>query len=202
MLGDAGVESFGDASTRWIARRRSSLLDGPSKIFSSWADTWTIVAGTAGAVFALFPRRAWRSAMTLLVALVVEISAFLSVTYVVDRARPDVEPLSSVPSTGSWPSGHIAAAIVLYGGLALIAWPLVQRRWVRVTAAAVGGVPIPLAVGWSRWYRGLHHPTDLLGGVLLGCVALYVGVLVARRLFPDESAGRAEPAVAVQEARR
>lgn len=183
---DVGIESFDDASTVWIERRRTSVLDGLSGVFSAWADTWTIIGGAVGAVCAMVPARLWHRAATLVSALLVEISVFMSVTYVVDRDRPEVEQLSSVPSTGSWPSGHIAAAIVLYGGLALLARPLIRRHWVRVTAAVAGGVVVPLAVGWARWYRGLHHPTDLLAGALLGVAALVVGVLAARRLFPDD----------------
>ena len=41
-------------------------------------------------------------------------------------------------------------------------------------------VAIPLIVGVSRMYRGMHHPLDTLAGVLVGIAALALVVFVAR----------------------
>ena len=42
------------------------------------------------------------------------------------------------------------------------------------------GVAIPVFVGWSRAYRGMHHFSDVVAGVLLGVGVLVVLVFAAR----------------------
>jgi len=51
---------------------------------------------------------------------------------------------------------------------------------------AIAAIVVPVAVGLGRMYRGMHHPTDVLAGALLGIAALTVAVLVVRRWNADE----------------
>jgi membrane-associated phospholipid phosphatase len=73
----------------------------------------------------------------------------------------------------------VAASIAVYIGLAL----LVTSRW-RSTglrmAVWVIALAIPPLVALSRMYRGMHHPTDTLAGLLLGIGALCFALLAAR----------------------
>jgi membrane-associated phospholipid phosphatase len=39
---------------------------------------------------------------------------------------------------------------------------------------------IPVYVAFARMYRGMHHPLDLLGGVVIGIAAITSMVLVSR----------------------
>lgn len=75
--------------------------------------------------------------------------------------------------TSSFPSGHIAATICLYTAIAVLVMARTDRwwRWLSVVLAVV----MPLGVATSRMYRGMHHPTDFLGAILLG--ALWIGLL-------------------------
>jgi membrane-associated phospholipid phosphatase len=97
--------------------------------------------------------------------------------------------LGSVPGTGSFPSGHVAAAIVLYGYLAFLLRTLAAPRLAPVAAllwtvvAAVAAV----AVGWARMYRGIHHPLDVLAGAAM-CTVLLVVFVISLRLSQEESA--------------
>ncbi len=69
------------------------------------------------------------------------------------------------------PSGHAQNAVVIWGGLA-------ARR--RSRLAWIGAVCIALLIGLSRIYRGVHFPTDVLGGWLIGAVLLVLGLTFAR----------------------
>jgi membrane-associated phospholipid phosphatase len=104
------------------------------------------------------------------------------VTQTVHRPRPPVPELDVAPPTSSFPSGHTAAALALYGGIAiLLLWIYGRRRATRVTAVVL--FCIPVAVGLSRLYRGMHYPTDVLMGALMGGLWLLV---VITTLLPRE----------------
>ena len=139
----------------------------------------------------LLAGRLRRQVTVLAVGLVLELSVFLSTTYVVHRPRPDVDALDSVPATASFPSGHMAASVVLYGGLALIGSSLVSvrsvRRWLLVAAGLMA-----LGVGFSRVYRGLHHPSDIVAGGAFGLACLAAAVLAAQFL-PAGAGGGPRP---------
>ena len=83
-----------------------------------------------------------------------------------------------VPTTSSYPSGHTAAAVVLYGSIALFVCASDRSRWLQWLAIA-GAVVMPVAVATSRVYRGMHHPLDVLCGVLMGVMALMVTCVAA-----------------------
>jgi len=71
---------------------------------------------------------------------------------------------------GGFPSGHTQGAVVVWGYLAYcLRNPLM---WV-VTALLMIGIPL------SRVYLGVHFPTDLLGGYILGAVMLAVYIRLA-----------------------
>ena len=64
---------------------------------------------------------------------------------------------------GGLPSGHTQSAVVVWGYLA----SQFRRRWLWVIAGF-----LMIAIPLSRLYLGVHFPTDLLGGYILGAVLL------------------------------
>ena len=140
--------------------------------------------------------RRWREAVLLVLAVAGEAAIFVCITAVVDRERPDVMHLDEAPPTSSFPSGHTGAAVALYGGLAVIAWLAAAPAVVRVLSTVIA-VLLPLAVGLSRMYRGMHHLTDVLGGVALGGIWLCVVTLVIVAATRERAApGRHGPVLA------
>jgi membrane-associated phospholipid phosphatase len=117
--------------------------------------------------FAAFAWRRWREPMLVAVAVAGEVLIFLLVTMLVDRKRPPVSHLDEAPPTSSFPSGHTAASIVLWGALAVLANERARSALVRNLFLVLAFV-MPLLVASSRLYRGMHFLTDVLGGVLLG----------------------------------
>jgi membrane-associated phospholipid phosphatase len=107
---------------------------------------------------------------------------FYSVTATVHRPRPPVIRLDAAPPTSSFPSGHTAAAVALYGCIAiLVLWIYGRRPATRVAAIVLCCVPV--VVGVSRVYRGMHYPTDVLAGALVGGLWL---LLVMTTLLPRQ----------------
>jgi len=97
---------------------------------------------------------------------------------VLHRARPEYLRLAA--ATGySFPSGHALEATCLYGALALALWPLVRRPWQRVGLVALATL-MPLSIGLSRVYLGVHYPSDVLGGWVGGLLWLAATRLAVR----------------------
>lgn len=172
ILLDGPVGRWDQAVDRWFFVHRVATLDALTAWGSRIGDTAAIVGvATVAAVILAIARL--RTYIAFIVgALVLEVTTFVTTTFVIDRERPTVPHLDEGPPTSSFPSGHVAASIVLYVGLALIITSLVRSRLVRVGVWIVA-IALPIFVGYSRLYRGMHHPTDVIGSVIgaLGCLA-------------------------------
>lgn len=162
-----------DASVdRWFFEVRTPRFDALTEWGSRLGDTFTVIGIAAVAVVILAIGRYWAHIAFLVGALVLEVTSFVTTTFVVDRERPTVPHLDEGPPTSSFPSGHAAASIVLFVGIAIITTSLVRDRVVRAIVWILA-VALPVAVALSRLYRGMHHPTDMIGSVVgaLGCMA-------------------------------
>jgi undecaprenyl-diphosphatase len=174
-----GLGQFDASVSRWFVRQRTGTFDSVTAVGSTMGSTPVIVGVAVLAVIVLAVGRHWRQIGFLVGALAIEFIVFLTATALVDRQRPMVPRLDATPVTSSYPSGHTAAALTLYVGLAIVVWSLVRSTTIR-TLAWILAVALPVFVGLSRLYRGMHHFTDVLASVLLGCGALLFALLATR----------------------
>jgi undecaprenyl-diphosphatase len=123
---------------------------------------------------------------------------FLLTTLLIERARPPVPLLDGGPPTSSYPSGHVAAAVACYGSLAAIVLWRSRHALLRAGAVAVA-VGVPLLVVVSRLYRGMHFPSDVVAGLLLGTAWLVAATRQVLILGPGRPAG-SRPVSAPREA--
>lgn len=166
-----------------LEHARTGTLTTLSSVGSEAGNTLTVIAITVltCAALILIPRLPmWRQASFLAVAVSLQSLVFLVITESVDRHRPEVDRLDASPPTSSYTSGHTGAATALYGGLAVLALSRLRGPWRRI----VGGLllVVPVVVALARLYRGMHHPTDVVGGLVNGSLSL---LIVGRALFVD-----------------
>jgi len=193
---DSAIGEADEDIVQTVADNRTSALDTAAPVISALSDTWTVIGVVVGASTMLWVAGRRRHALTVVLAVAVEFLTFLAVGAIIDRDRPEVEALGSVPSTPSFPSGHTAAAFVLYAVLVLVARSLATRsvpKWLWTVPVLIG-----LMMAFARVYEGVHHPLDVVAGLLVGVGALVgaglaTGVLVVERspfrlrLAPDVS---------------
>ena len=86
---------------------------------------------------------------------------------------PEADPYDISAQGYSFPSGHSANAVSIYGSLACG----LRKKW--LTAAAV---LLPLLVGFSRVVVGAHYPTDVLAGWLIGAIAMLLVPALEKRI--------------------
>ena len=104
------------------------------------------------------------------------IIANLTLKPLVARVRPynvntAIDIIIHKPSSYSFPSGHTAqaftAAFALYFGKSKFALPMM------ITA---------ILIGFSRLYFYVHYPTDVLGGIIIGCLSAYLAYILVKKV--------------------
>jgi membrane-associated phospholipid phosphatase len=165
--------------SQWFDKHRSARWNRVTGDLTDMADTFEVAGVAAVVTIVLLFRRWGRRAFLLVAGLAIELSVFLTANTIVARPRPAVSHLGGTPSTYSFPSGHTAATVVLWGGIAVIVMVATNRRWPGAVMWTLT-VVLTVAVGLSRVYRGEHYPTDVVSGLLLGIGSLVAGVFIIR----------------------
>ena len=103
--------------------------------------------------------------------------------YMVEELKGKIEVLQVVEADAdkwdiiqqgfSFPSGHGATAVSLFGGIARE----VRKKWMWTLA-----VVLPLLIGFSRIAVGVHYPTDVLAGWAVGLAAIGFNILLQSAL--------------------
>ena len=167
----------------WFVAHRRGSLDTLTSYANDLGSTRSVI-GIAIVIFLVFRWRLgrWHESWVILTVMVGEVSIFVAVTLTVHRLRPDVVRLDKSPPTSSFPSGHTAAAMALYGGVAVMLICLYGSNW-KTSIVAVLLFSLPIIVAISRLYRGMHYPTDVLAGALGGglWMALVISTLLPRQ---------------------
>lgn len=186
VLLPAGLANEDATWVRWFVPERTPSLNEVTRFGSDLGSSAVVLAVSAitGVVLAL--GRYWRQLAFLFFALTLEFGLFILTTLIIDRHRPTVPRLDGAPPTSSFPSGHTASALTLYVGLAIVASTLVRSALQRVLVW-MAAVLLPIVVGISRVYRGMHFPTDVAASVLLAAGALLFALLAVRSMAAAEA---------------
>lgn len=151
---DGGIELI-----RWLETHRTPLLDD---FFLVVTDIGSVI-GYLLILPIIWWGVSWKVGARLFVALVLSVYLNSLIKDVTALPRPfqyttEITSLRTLPEY-SFPSGHAQQAAVFWGLLALH----FRKRWVTVAA-----VTLAFLIGFSRVYLGVHFPSDVVVGWVLG----------------------------------
>ena len=183
------VVSFDDNVSRWVADNLPGSIESIARVVT-WlggvigASVVTVVAvvvlwRASRRADAAVPRRClrWHQRCS---------SPVLKAVY--ERARPDLGTVIPLPHSYSFPSGHAATAVVLYGALGVL---LAERASSRLRAVGwlAGAAVLALAIGTSRVLLNVHFVSDVAAGFAVG-LAWLCCCLIVRDVLRETEAGR------------
>ena len=166
------MKTFVNSVTRWDISFATAVFGLNGRKLLSIAMPWISHTGNGyyypavPAVLLFFDsQKAWTFFLTGLLAFAIELPLYKLLKNGIKRHRP-CEALSGIqgrvsPSDRfSFPSGHTAAAFVMAGLLSyffpMLSMPLFS--WA-------------IMVGFSRIFLGVHYPTDILAGIVIGLLS-------------------------------
>jgi undecaprenyl-diphosphatase len=159
VTGDLAV----DVAAHAVVLREHLLLTA-ARVVTNAGSPMSVSTITVLLTAVLLYRRRIGAAVYLAAARLVELGLETAVKQLVRRPRPVWTDPVAHASSFSFPSGHAAGTAVLCTALLVLGLPSLRRRapWV-----VLAGVMI-VAVAASRVLLGVHYPSDVLGGALLG----------------------------------
>ena len=171
---DRGAESFVVALHRpWL----NAILTAATHL----GDRSVLAAVMVAAPVALVLHRRRRTAQILVIAALAGFPLSEGVKVLVQRPRPDVPwRLIDLPTSWSMPSGHALESMAVYGSAGLTVGACLRRRWLRTTAVVLG-LALPLLIGFSRVYLGVHWFTDVVAGWTMGLILALLAAWADRR---------------------
>ncbi len=166
----------------WVARSMPSWAEWLARPFTWLGGALGVTAVVTGVAVWLLTRRA-RAEAVLLVVVAVGIQILVATAkHAYARSRPDLGSAIPLPSSYSFPSGHAATGIAVFGLLGLLVATLARTRRERRVAIAAG-FALGGLIGASRVVLGVHFVTDVLAGASLGLAWLCVCLLVTFRVL-------------------
>lgn len=101
-----------------------------------------------------------------------------------NRPRPQIFEWGTHAASSSFPSGHAMSSVIVYGTVTYLAARLQRRLASRVLTFAFAAIVIAL-ISFSRIYLGVHYPSDILAGLLVGLAwaGFCMAVLEAAQLY-------------------
>jgi undecaprenyl-diphosphatase len=182
-----GTQAFDVAILQWLHNHQSKPLTA-LMVEMTYLGTGTVVIVVVGvAALFLWHTEHKHSARLLLAATVGNILLNGALKLVYHRARPSVFEWQTTAVSSSFPSGHAMSATVVYGTVAYLLVRLQRHRWAKVLTVTTA-VLLILLICLTRLYLGVHYPSDVIGGIIVGlawasfCMAtLEASLALARR---------------------
>ena len=187
-MGEGDTAGF-DAFVRDGVHSFNTPLLTQLAVFFSFIGDWPFLTILGIAIFAFLLYIKWkREALIFLITNAGELVLNVSLKAFYQRARPEALVDYSLPPSYSFPSGHALGSFCFFGVLAWLMASNVDtsgRKWMIYLSAAL----LILAIGLSRIYLGVHYPSDVVAGYVVGGVWTLTVVLSDRSMIRNRNEG-------------
>lgn len=163
---------------RWIGEHlRLSWLNGPVMFYSTLGNAGLLFI--AATLLLLCFRRTRRMGLAAAGGLIVDLLVVnVTIKPLVSRPRPwlvmeGFENLLTSRDPNSFPSGHTCAAFAFAAAVCVTA----PKKWMKAAALIAAAL-----MGCSRLYVGVHYPSDVLAGAVIGTLCGLAGAWLVRKL--------------------
>ena len=161
------TQAFDDSVMRWMAVHRIEWIERSLLEITSLGTGLVVMVIVAISALFLLATQHRFSAFLLLVASGggIVLNAILKSSF--DRERPRLFEWLTEPSSSSFPSGHAMSSAIVYFTVAYLIARLERRRWMRALTITIS-LLLVLLISVSRLYLGVHYPSDVIAGVVIG----------------------------------
>jgi membrane-associated phospholipid phosphatase len=196
---EGATQKYDVAVLEWIGRHHAPILTQAATELTYLGTGSVVLAIVAVAALFLWHTEHKHSARLLLAAVAGNILLNGVLKLFFSRPRPEVFDWQTHAVSSSFPSGHAMSATVCYGTVAYLVIRLQKHHWSRMLTGT-GAVTLILLICVTRLYLGVHYPSDVIAGMLVGlawasfCMAtLEASLVLARRRAPRDVEERPAP---------
>jgi membrane-associated phospholipid phosphatase len=179
------LRSYGDWHDGLAWER--DLLRAMRGALPDWWDVVLVLLGWLGtnitlipltaclALWLVFKKKRYHDAVYLVVVQLGSFSLNPALKFLYGRSRPDILAKRGWYGWTAYPSGHAIASVAVLITIAVVLWRAEGWRWPTYVVLPLLAVSL-----FSRVYLGVHWPTDVIGGALVGAVWLLFTYLAFR----------------------
>jgi len=160
-------QAFDNAVLRWLGAHHTTAWDNIMvEITALGTGTVVMMIVAVAGLFLVLTQHKY-SAMLLLISTFGGLVLNLVLKLGFNRPRPTIFVPEVHAVSSSFPSGHAMSAAIVYGTVAYLAARLHKRAWAKALVMFAALIVI-LAICISRLYLGVHYPSDVVAGVVIG----------------------------------
>ncbi len=158
IIKNTALVSLDHSISTTMSNLRTSNGIAIMKIISFFASTIFVGLFSASVLLYFYYKKQKKEICSYLKTVFLGVLIGFIIKNIVQRARPE----NLLETDYSFPSLHATASILLYGWLSFYLWKQGRQRKALVLLL------VPLLIGFSRMYLGVHWFSDVLGGLLFG----------------------------------